>query len=447
MKNSRLIALEIIYDIQINGGYSNLTIEKHFKDIELSIEDKNFIREIVYGTIENDIYLNWVIELFSKIKLKKISEKVLILLKLSIYQLIFLEKVPQYSICDEANKIATKVSNIGAKKFVNGILRSIIREKDTIEDRLEEIKNRNFEEYLGIKYSMPIWIIKRWINQYGEKDTCEILEYFVGKPDFCIRVNTLKIDREELLLRFESYGIKCDKTKYADDGIKIDNPNNITNLEEFKKGMFIIQDESSMLVAQAINPKSDEVILDMCSAPGGKTTHISQKMRNEGLVIARDIHAHKIKLIDANCKRLGITNVQSEIQNSLEINEKDIKKYDTILLDAPCSGFGIIKRKPEIKYNRTEQDLEDIIKLQEELIENAYAMLKKGGILLYSTCSIDAEENKMQIAKVLDKKMFELVSFEKEINIDGAEKGYVQIIPYKHNMDGFFIAKLRKIGE
>lgn len=444
MLNPRKLALDIIYDITYNGAYSNIAIEKAFKQSEVSEENKNLIRELVYGTIENDIYLNWVVQSYSKVKLKKISDQVLVLLKMSIYQLLFLDKIPDYSVCDEANKIALKIANIGAKKFVNGMLRTIIREKENLELKIEALKENAYQEYLSVYFSMPQWIVDRWIAQYGLRETELLLAHLQGKPKFCVRTNTLKIDRPALLKTLEEQGIEASPCQYAIDGIEVKNPVKMTDLEAFKKGYYIIQDESSMLVGQVLNPLADERILDVCSAPGGKTTHLAQKMKNSGQIIARDIYQHKIDLINHNCKRLGVKNVHAEVKDSLEVIEAEVGVYDKVLLDAPCSGMGIIKRKPEIKFNRQSEELKDIIELQKKLIESAYKHLKVGGIMVYSTCSIDKDENINQIMAYVSSGYFDLVAFDDLLAIEGAEKGYIQILPHTHQMDGFFIAKLVK---
>lgn len=436
--NNRDIAYNILYEINNNKAYSNIIINK--KVNKLDKKDDSFIRELVYGVIENKIYLDYIISKFSKIKLKKISPVIKEILRLGIYQIIFLDKVPDSAACNESVKLTKKYSHKGTYGFVNGTLRNIARNKNKIELPDNE---KNPVEYLSIKFSHPEWLVKRWLKNYGYNFTKELCQCNNSKPDFIIRTNTLKISREDLIKKLEIKDFVVSKTIYANDGILIKNPSKITDIEEYKKGLFTIQDESSMLVAQIMDPKEGSFIVDLCSAPGGKATHIAQIMNNNGKVISRDIHKHKLKLIIDNTKRLGINIIDTEHSDALKLDNALVDKVDYCLVDAPCSGFGIIRRKPEIKYNKTEDDITEINKIQYSILENASKYVKKGGVIIYSTCTIEKEENRNLIEKFL--KNNTLFTLEKTGSILEKDKeGIIELYPNIHGTDGFFIAKLKR---
>ena len=307
-KNSREIALKILNDVTENNAYSNLSINKNL-DRSISDLDASLIREIVYGVLENKIYIDYVVRSFSKVRLKKISPMVMNILRIGIYQMLFMDKIPDSAAVNESVKLAKKHTHKGSQGFVNGMLRNVSRNKDNIE--LPD-KSKDGKKYLSVKYSHPEWMINRWVEEFGFEFTEELVKANNKKPKLNIRTNTLKIDRDSLIERLEMQNLICEKTKYARDGIIIENPINITNTVEFREGLFQIQDESSMLVSQIMNPKENSLVVDVCSAPGGKTTHIAEKMNNKGKVIARDIHSHKLELIDENSKRRGLDIIKTE---------------------------------------------------------------------------------------------------------------------------------------
>lgn len=445
-KNAREIAFKVLYEINEKKAYSNISLNRNI-DYSLSTIDNLFIREIVYGVLENRLFLDWIIKKFSKIKFNKISPIIKEILRMGIYQIYFMSKVPDRAAIYESVKLAKKYSHKGTHGFVNGILRSVQRNRDKIE--LPDSKKSPLQ-YLSIKYSHPIWMVEGWVKDFGYKFTEELSIANNSKPKLNIRVNTLKINGEELVKRLQNKGLEVEKTKYADDGLIIKNPVNITELEEFKKGYFQIQDESSMLVAQIMNPKKGSLVVDVCSAPGGKATHIAQKMSNTGKIIARDIYSHKLKLIKENADRLGITNIHVERFNARELDEKLIEKTDYCLVDAPCSGLGLLRRKPDIKWGKQENDIKIITKLQYEILENSSKYLKRNGILIYSTCTINPDENIRLVKRFLEaNKNFKLMGFEELIddkeNMETIKEGYIELYPNIHDTDGFFIAKLMKI--
>ena len=434
--------MEILIDIHKNGAYSNKAIERHLNK-SMSSQDENLIRELVYGVLENKIYIDYIISKASKIRIKKIHFQIIEILRTGIYQIVFMDRIPHSAAVNEAVNLAKKYGHKGTIGYVNGILRAIVRDKESF----TKIDNKDRVKYLSTKYSYQEYMVKRWIKEFGEEFTENLCKSNNEKQLLNIRVNTIKITKEKLQKRLENMGLDIIEAKYAKDCLIVKNPFRITETQEFKKGLFTIQDQSSILVGQITNPKENSLILDLCAAPGGKSTHLAQLMNNTGKIISRDIYDHKISLIQENIKRLGVKNIETEIANALELDENLVNKVDYCLVDAPCSGLGLIRRKPEIKINRNEEDIYTLVKLQKEIINIAKEYVKVGGILIYSTCTIEPEENILLIQGFLKENTnFKLINIENELDykekLDTLKDGYIQLFPNIHNTDGFFIAKM-----
>lgn len=438
--NSRELAFKVLVDIESNNNYSNISINKHFKNIDISNNERGLATEIIYGVVEKKIYLDYIIDKLSKIKVQKLSNYVKIFLRMGIYQIVFLD-ISDYASVNETVNLAKKYDK-KSSGFVNAILRNLIRNKDEI----LKIDAENENMYYSIKYSYSPWMIKTFIKDFGKEFTEDLLEANNEKPNLYIRVNTLKITREKLMKEFDKISIKSYKVNDIEEALRVENLKNIENNDLFKKGFFTIQDISSMIVGKVMNPNKNSRVLDLCSAPGGKTTHIATLMENTGEVVSRDIFDHKLKLIKNSVDRLGLTNVKIEKSDASIIDKNIIENFDYVLCDVPCSGLGIIKRKPEIKY-KSKEEIKDLPKLQYDILENASKYLKVGGVLIYSTCTILDSENISNVYKFLENnKNFELSKIN-EVNVDleNQENGYLKIYPNIHNMDGFFIAKLKKV--
>lgn len=444
--NTRDIAMNILMDINEKKSYSNLSIAKHLPE-EATSQDENFIRELVYGVIENLEYIDYIISKASKIKLKKIHPTIIEAIRLGIYQIIFMDRVPVSAAVNESVNLAKKYGHKGTIGFVNGVLRSISRDIEGY----SKIDIKDKTKYLSVKYSHPEYMVKRFVKDFGYEFTEKLLVVNNSTPLLNIRVNTLKTTKEKLKKALEDKGFVVSQGEYAHDALIIHNPSKIVGLLEFKKGHFTIQDESSMLVAQVLNPAEGSLVLDVCSAPGGKSTHIAQLMKNKGRVISRDIFDHKIKLIEENKKRLGINIIDAEVYDALKLDDSLVGRVDYCLVDAPCSGLGLIRRKPEIKWNRSEEDIKKLNNLQLGILDIAKHYVKRGGILMYSTCTILDEENIQVIKEFLSKNMdFKLIKIEDELvnseNITTLKDGYIQLYTHIHRTDGFFIAKMIKQG-
>lgn len=439
--NAREIAYKVLLDIEKNKNYSNMAINKHFKDVKLSNQDRGLATEIIYGVIENKYYIDYMIDKLSKVKTNKMEIYVKTLLRMGIYQIIFLNSISDYAAVNETVNLAKK-KNSKVSGFINGILRNVIRQKETI----GQIKVKDDIDYLAIKYSYDKWMIRNWMIHFGREFTEELLEANSQRPSIYLRTNTLKITRDELIEKLEKENIKASKVNVVEEAIKVENLKDIENNSLYKEGLFTVQDISSMLVGKVMNPKENSLVLDVCSAPGGKTTHMATLMNNTGQVVSRDIYEHKLKLIKASCKRLSLTNVDVQEYDGLSLDKESVGKFDYVLADVPCSGLGIIRRKPEIKYKEKEE-FRDLPPIQKKILENASKYVKKGGTLIYSTCTIQDSENIDIINEFLQKnKNFELAPInEVKVDLENQEKGYMKIYPNVHEMDGFFISKLIRV--
>ena len=439
---ARELALKVLLDIEENNNYSNIAINKHFKNVNLNNQDRGLATELIYGVVENKYYLDYIIDKLSKIKCKKMNIYVKILLRMGIYQILLLNSISDYAAVNETVSLVKKYDK-RSSGFVNAILRNVIRQKDTIGE--VDLKDDKIM-YLATRYSYKPWMIKNWINNFSEEFTEDLLEANSEKPSVYLRTNTLKISRDSLIEKLKSEGINCSIVPTIDEAIRVENLKNIENNQLFKDGLFTIQDISSMIVGKVMNPKENSLVLDVCSAPGGKTTHLATLMNNTGKVVSRDIFDHKLKLIQSTVDRLGLTNVEVQSFDASVLDEESIDKFDYVLADVPCSGLGIIRRKPEIKY-KEKAELKDLPKIQKDILKNASKYVKVGGTLIYSTCTIQDNENIEVIKDFLDNNNnFKLVPInEVKVDLDNQDNGYLKIYPNIHDIDGFFIAKLERV--
>ncbi|MBM7615848.1 16S rRNA (cytosine(967)-C(5))-methyltransferase RsmB [Alkaliphilus hydrothermalis] len=442
--NAREGALRVLYDVEVNKAYSNLALNKELDGKEYSQLDKGFMTELVYGVLENAIYIDHVIQQFSSIKLKKINANTLNLLRLGIYQIQFLDKIPPSAAVNESVNLA-KIYSKKSSGFVNAILRNVIRNKDNI--KMPDVKKEPVK-YLSITYSHPEWMVQQFLKHFSMEFTEELLKANNTTPELNVRVNTLKISIEDCIKALEKEGLKVTQNPHIAEALTIKGVHNLVEMELLRKGYIYIQDFGSMLIARIVEPKEGDFVIDVCSAPGGKATHMAQLMKNEGKVLARDIHPHKLKLIKRNAKRLETSIVETQNFNGKDIDGNLLGMADKVLVDAPCSGLGIIRRKPEIKYNKTPDDINEITEIQLEILRNASKYVKPKGFIVYSTCTIEPSENQGVVEKFLkDNTNFQLVNIGEEYKdiIPGETQGeMIQLYPNVHGTDGFFIAKLQR---
>ena len=373
--NPREGALLVLYETNEKNAFSNIALNRELRHKSYKQLDKNLITELVYGVLENQIYIDYVIEQFSTFKIKKMNPYTLNLLRLGIYQLFFLDKVPGFAAVNETVNLSKKYCK-KTTGFINGILRNIQRNKKNIKLPNPE---QDIVKYLSIKYSHPQWLVKIFLNNFDKNFTEELLKANNTTPDLYVRINTLKINTDDCikLLIDEGYIIK--QSPFIKEAVVVKGLHNIEQSNLYKKGYVQVQDFSSMLASKILDPGEGDFVIDVCSAPGGKATHMAQLMNNKGTIIARDIYDHKLKLVEKNAKRLGITIIRTENFNGNNLDKKLLNKADKVLVDAPCSGLGIIRRKPEIKYRKQLEGIKSIIAIQYDILKNASRYVKLMG--------------------------------------------------------------------
>lgn len=440
--NTRNIAFKILLDIEENSAYSALVLNKAIKINNLNKLDSSFVSALVYGVLERKLTLDYIIKQYSKIPLRKIENKTKIILRLGILQLLFMDKVPESAAVNESVKLAKKHKLQKSSGFINGILRNITRAevKYTLPD-----KKKDYSYYLSVKYSCPKDIIGMWIKAYGEDNTVSILESLSGRPQLTARVNTLITSPDNLVSELAAEGVKADKSSVVDNALILSNTGSIEVLKSYKDGKLYIQDLASQICVKALNPQPNELIYDVCSAPGGKSFTAAQYMKNRGKIYSFDIYEHKIKLIEDNAKRLGITCVNAEIRNAETDNEEQLLA-DKVLCDVPCSGLGIIRRKPEIRYKDNLLS-EDLPQLQYRILCNSAKLVVTGGTLIYSTCTLNPMENRHNADKFLaEHPDFQPLKLELDLNrlIDEPDNMFT-LFPHFHGTDGFFISAFKKV--
>ena len=427
----KYVAMKLISFVD-KGSYSNIVLNDAFKEFYLTAKEKAFITEIFYGVLRNKNFLDYMIEKNTKV-IKK--EWIRNLLRISIYQLTFMSSDAK-GVVWEATEIAKK-HGIAISKFINGTLRNYLRNKDL------EIKKLHDEKNYEILYSIPQYFCDILEKQYGSENLNQAIISLKKIPYLSVRVNKLKYSEEEFeeFLKERDIQIikKVDSVYYVNSGL-------IINSKEFKEGKIIAQDASSYLVAKNLGVKSDDLVLDICAAPGGKTAVLAEEMENKGEIIAIDIHQHKKKLIEENMKKLGIDIVKATVLDARNVNKQG-RKFDKILVDVPCSGYGVIRKKPEILYTKNRENVEELASLQLEILNSAADILKDGGELIYSTCTIISQENTENVEKFLnERKEFKVKTLNIPENVSGDyDKLGGFSINYKEEiMDNFYIIKLIK---
>ncbi len=432
----RKLAINILTQTEQNDAYLNLVFEETLRGTKLSSTDVGFVKELVFGIFRNKILLDYIIRKNSSIRLKKIDPKVLNILRIGAYQILFMDKVPHHAAVSESVKLAKKCASPKTVSFVNAVLRGVIRNNTEGVD-LTGIKDKT--EYLSVKYSYPLPLAEFFVKSFG--DEAESLMAAGNKtPELCVRINTLKTTKEEFKKKLDASDIEYKDTPYTDCGLYLFG----ATAEKRKsiEGLFSVQDQSSQLAALSLSPKPDSLVLDLCAAPGGKTTHIAEIMKNRGKIIASDIYASRLKSVDALAQKLGISIIETVVRDATAIDENLIGKADYILADVPCSGLGIIRRKPDIKYKENITDFLELNQIQQNILEAAYRYLKQGGVMVYSTCTVNKSENIELINKFL--KNHPDMTLDKIENAHFANEGYLEIYPHIHNSDGFFVCRMKK---
>ena len=399
--------------------------------------DKIFFTRLFYGVIEKIITLDYYISKVSDRNINNFDMHTLNIIRIGIYQLEYMDRVPDNAACNESVNLAKKYSGKSAG-FVNAVLRNYIRRRDNIHksiDYLDEVSG------LEIKYSCSADIIKLWIAQYGKEITEKLLENSAVVPDTTVTVNSLKITRDEYIEKLgKSHLLKTEISPY---GVTLLKDMSVKNLYGFGDGLCYMQDEASQICALETGVKSGDTVIDCCAAPGGKSFYMAQMMNNKGRIISLDLHKNKLKLIENSAKRLGIDIIETREHNSQEILNEYINKADVVLCDVPCSGFGVIGKKPEIKY-KSADEIAALPEIQLKILTSCSSYVKENGLLVYSTCTLNKIENEAVIDRFLEKNRgFKCVDF---VNISGLQPGIKTFFPFEGKIDGFFLAKIRRFG-
>lgn len=426
----RELVLDILIEVNEKDQYSHLVIRDVLNKYQyLEKQERAFLTRLAEGTIEHMLEMDFIINSFSKVKVKKMKPLIRNLLRMSVYQLKYMDSIPDAAVCNEAVKLAKKRGFVQLRGFVNGVLRNIARDLAKL-----NYPNPKHEpvSYLEVTYSVPAWMISKWLESYGFEKTESICANFLVQKPITIRTNLLRITPQELSERLVKEGVTVHPVQHLDYAFEIEGFDYLNGLESFNEGLFYVQDISSMMVAEAAAPEKENYIIDVCAAPGGKSSHLAEKMSGTGMVEARDLTEYKVSLIEENIERHGLTNMKAVQMDATILDEASVEKADVLICDLPCSGLGVLGKKTDIRYKMTADKQESLVQLQRAILDTVWSYVKKGGTLVYSTCTIHKNENEGNVAWFLEKHPeFELVSQE-------------QMLPGEIYHDGFFIAKLKR---
>jgi len=443
MKNARVAALTALLQVDVNEGYSNLVIDKTLKEFDLDSRDSALTAAIFYGVLERRITLDFIISQFSKTSIKKISPQVLEILRIGAYQILYLEKIPKSAAVNEAVNSAKSCGDVKASGFINGVLRTLIRSQGKIAMPDEK---KSPIAYLSIKYSCPEWLITMWKQAYGFDCTLGLMESLANKPPIFARVNTTKIDTLHLIDSLLQENVKATAITWMPNAVMLEQTGSISQSQCFQEGLFHIQDLSSQLCCALLNPQSGQRVIDVCSAPGGKAFTIAEIMKNTGELLAFDKYKGKVRLINQGAKRLDLSIIHADVRDA-ENPQEDLAPADYVLCDAPCSGLGIIRRKPEIRY-KLESTLDTLPNLQYLILCKSAKLVKAGGVLFYSTCSLNPKENAAVAGRFLkEHNEFLPLALHLPDSLFRAieeEQNQLTLMPHVHGTDGFFMAAFRK---
>lgn len=450
MENTRAIVLEILLEMERGEAFGSNIIKQVLDKYDyLEAQDKAFIKRLAEGTLERKIELDYILNQFSKVPVHKMKPLIRCLMRMSVYQILYMDSVPDAAACNEAVRLAEKRKFHTLKGFVNGVLRNISRNKEQI---IWPDSEKDWKKALSVKASMPEIILDIWEKDYGKTQTIRQTESLLQIKPVCVRMdeNLSEEEKLSLLKEWDQSGIRYQKSDYLPYAYTCSKLNGVKELPGFLEGKVTVQDVSSMLVTECAGIRKEMTILDVCAAPGGKSMHAAAKLRGTGLVESRDVSLSKTDFIRENMDRMGLTNMVTKVWDARETDDMWIHKADIVYLDVPCSGLGILGKKRDIKYNVTEESLQEILELQKKIVSASVAYVKPGGILMYSTCTIRKDENQNMaewITKEFDFVLESLDAFLPE-NLQNEETagGMLQLFPDKHGCDGFFMARLRRKG-
>lgn len=429
--NERELVLDMLLQITRDGEYSHIVIKNVLDKYQyLDKRERAFITRVVNGTLERMIEIDYIINLFSKVKVNKMKPLIRTILRSSVYQMKYMDSVPDSAICNEAVKLAGKRGFVNLKGFVNGVLRNISRNLDKINYPDEKDK----VSYLSVKYSLPEWLVKQWLNVYDEETVKTIGSAFLEEKPLTVRFNERKIKKEDLVGILKKEGVTVGEVPEIPCALYLSGYDHLSVLPSFCEGLYQVQDLSSMQVALWSEVKEGDQVLDVCAAPGGKSIHIAELLNGTGHVEARDLTEYKVDLLRDNIERSGLTNIEAVCQDATVYDPDKKKSADIVIADLPCSGLGVLGKKPDLRYKMNEKTEADLVELQRKILSVVKDYVKPDGKLLYSTCTIHREENEGNVEWFLKEyPEFELVKDK-------------QMIPGKDTGDGFYIAIIKRVN-
>ena len=461
MPNTREIVLSVLMEYDKSDTRKKSLLKDTLTKYDyLETRDKAFIKRVTDGCLERNIQIDYVLDSFSKTPVKKMQPFIRSLMRMSVYQILFMDQVPDSAACNEAVKLAAKHKFSGLKGFVNGVLRNISRNKDKIEYPSRD--QNGGVDYLSVVYSTPEWLCKMWLSEYGFEKTEDMLKFFLTARPTTIRVTQglpQSTDIDTLEKELTAAGAEVKRNSLLPYALELEKTDNIMFLPGFAEGKYTVQDVSSMLVTQIADPQPGQMVVDVCAAPGGKSLHAAERVGVEGKVISRDVSERKCDLIRDNAERLGLSNIMTQVHDAKIHDEKLNGSADVLYLDVPCSGLGILGRKNDIKLNVKPAGLEELERLQWDIVKSSWDYVKVGGYLIYSTCTVNKAENEEMVKRICNELPFEPVDITDKLpkelvegtrlqgkSSDSNPTGQIQLIPGEYGTDGFFITKLRRIG-
>jgi 16S rRNA (cytosine967-C5)-methyltransferase len=442
MADVRKIAFDTLYRVLFEDAYSAIALNHAVQENSLSTLDASFLSALVYGVLERKLTLEYIIRQYTEIRIKKIEKKTRIVLCLGMYQLIYMDKVPDSAAVDESVKLCKKLKLYKSAGFVNAVLRSFIRNDKAY--RLPDEKDRVMS--LSVCYSCPESIVSMWLGRYGGELCEQILAGMIGRPPVTVRVNTLRVSRAELIKKLSDRGVDAEVVPFLPDALNLSGTGSLDKIPEFRDGLFYVQDAASQFCCEMLGAQPGETICDVCSAPGGKSFYSAIRMENRGEVFSYDIHEHKLRLIQQTAKRLGIEIIRTAVRDASD-RDADLPDCARILCDVPCSGLGILRRKPEIRY-KTDTNIDILSNLQYSILCASAEQLPNGGVLVYSTCTLNDRENGDIVARFLSEHgdfVPDPLALPEGIERLIDEPAHcLTLFPGVYHTDGFFIARMRK---